>query len=55
MRHSCLDRTVSVYSDPAMLDVAGVVKALQRLPVDVARAVACKIIVRQFQARRWPL
>jgi integrase len=36
MRHSSLDLTMNVYTDPELLDVAGAVEALPRLNVDGA-------------------
>jgi hypothetical protein len=32
MRHSKLELTMNVYTDPELLDVAGVLEALPRLP-----------------------
>ena len=34
MRHSSLDLTMGVYTDPALLDVAGAMRALPSLPLD---------------------
>ncbi|MCE9590025.1 MAG: site-specific integrase [Planctomycetes bacterium] len=36
MRHSTIDLTMSVYTDPALLDVAGVVEALPSFTAKVA-------------------
>jgi len=33
MRHSSLNLTMNVYTDPALLDVAGAVEALAGLPL----------------------
>jgi len=34
MRHSIIDLTMNVYTDPRLLDVSGAVEALPRLNVD---------------------
>jgi len=34
MRHSTIDLTMNVYTDPALLDVAGAVESLPELPID---------------------
>jgi hypothetical protein len=36
MRHSSIDPTTSVYTDPKLLDVAGAVMALPALPLEPA-------------------
>jgi len=36
MRHSSLDLTLNVYTDPSLLDVAGAIKALPSLSLGVA-------------------
>ncbi len=37
MRHSRLDVTMNVYTDPTLLDVAGAMEALPELVLDVER------------------
>ncbi len=34
MRHSSIDLTMSVYTDPKLLDVAGALRALPALPLE---------------------
>ena len=34
MRHSSIDLTMNVYTDPRLLDVAGALKALPELPLE---------------------
>ena len=34
MRHSSIDLTMNVYTDPALLDVAGAIESLPDLPID---------------------
>ena len=38
MRHSSLDLTMNVYTDPTLLDVAGALKALPELSVTMSYA-----------------
>ncbi len=37
LRHSSLDLTMNVYTDPELLDVAGAMEALPMLPVEAPR------------------
>jgi len=37
MRHSCLDLTMNVYTDPKLLDVAGALERLPKLPLHAER------------------
>ena len=39
MRHSSIDLTMNVYTDPQLLDVAGALDALPELPLDASRCV----------------
>jgi hypothetical protein len=45
MRHSSLDLTMNVYTDPSLLDVAGALEALRELSLDGACA------IRRWQRR----
>ena len=39
MRHSTIDLTMNVYTDPKLLDVVGALEALPRLPLEASRRV----------------
>jgi len=53
MRHSSLDLTMNIYTDPSLLDVAGAMEALPQLALDTLVAYKCTVV--QVAAPAGPL